>query len=221
MLSLIFLSFDEKDMQKTYDRDKITFYSKVMPVITITIFLLTAAIEVMIRVLRIGTLNMVTEIFNGSMLLLFIILTILTRKFAFATWFVCPFLTIYVFYYLAFLDYDSANSSIFYTLVIGVTACYFLLVIFTETWVISTGVYAPMLVYFLWKTGKNMSGTENDSELVIRSLFCVFIYGIIAYRVEMLNKEAFLGRETAEKASHRWLKIFEVFPEGLALVRNG
>jgi hypothetical protein len=221
MLSTIFLTFDDSDMKATYDRERITFYSKVMPVITITIVLLTVAIEVMIRVLHLGTLNMVTEIFNGSMLFLFIILTVLTRKFAVATWFICPLLTIYVFYYLAFLDYDTANSSIFYTLVIGITVSYFLLVIFTETWLISTGVYSPMLVYFLWKTGQNMTGTDTNSELVVRSLFCIFIYAIIAYRVEQLNKEAFLGRDTAEKASHRWLKIFEVFPEGLALIRNG
>ena len=78
-----------------------------------------------------------------------------------------------------------------------------------------------MLVYFLWKTGQSMVGTDTNSELVVRSLFCIFIYAIIAYRVEQLNKEAFLGRETAEKASHRWLQIFETFPEGLALIRNG
>ena len=85
MLSTIFLTFDDRDMKATYDREKITFYSKVMPVITITIVLLTVAIEVMIRVLHLGTLNMVTEIFNGSMLFLFIILTVLTRKFSVAT----------------------------------------------------------------------------------------------------------------------------------------
>jgi hypothetical protein len=34
------------------------------------------------------------------------------------------------------------------------------------------------------------------------------------------TKESFLGRESSEKAFHRWLKIFETFPEGIALVRN-
>ena len=29
-----------------------------------------------------------------------------------------------------------------------------------------------------------------------------------------------MGRESSEKAFHRWLKIFETFPEGIALVRN-
>ena len=29
-----------------------------------------------------------------------------------------------------------------------------------------------------------------------------------------------MGRESSEKAFHRWMKIFETFPEGIALVRN-
>ena len=29
-----------------------------------------------------------------------------------------------------------------------------------------------------------------------------------------------MGRESSDKAFHRWLKIFETFPEGIALVRN-
>jgi len=134
---------------------------------------------------------------------------------------VCPFLTIYVFYYLAFLDYDSANTGIFYSLVVAVAACYYLLVIFNETWLISTGVFAPQLIYFLWRTGNNMSGTEDNTELIVRSLFCIVIYANIAYTIEKLNKEAFYGKETIERSSIRWLKMFEVFPEGLALVRNG
>jgi hypothetical protein len=29
-----------------------------------------------------------------------------------------------------------------------------------------------------------------------------------------------MGRESSEKAFHRWMKIFETFPEGICLVRN-
>jgi len=46
------------------------------------------------------------------------------------------------------------------------------------------------------------------------------IYAIIAYRIEILTKQSFLGRESSEKAFHRWMKIFETFPEGIALIRN-
>ena len=46
------------------------------------------------------------------------------------------------------------------------------------------------------------------------------LYGIVAYRIEMLTKQSFLGRESSEKAFHRWMKIFETFPEGIALIRH-
>mmetsp|Transcript_30725 Transcript_30725/g.47128 ORF Transcript_30725/g.47128 Transcript_30725/m.47128 type:complete len:88 (+) Transcript_30725:557-820(+) len=46
------------------------------------------------------------------------------------------------------------------------------------------------------------------------------IYAIIAYRIEILTKQSFMGKESSEKAFHRWMKIFETFPEGIALVRN-
>jgi len=123
-------------MKTTYDREKIKFYSKVMPVITVTLGLLFIACEVMIHAFQFGTFNFVTEIVNGVALLLSIILTILTRKFSSATWFVCPLLTIFVFYYLTFVDYDGVNTSIFYTLVIGITITFFLLVVLSEQWII-------------------------------------------------------------------------------------
>lgn len=46
------------------------------------------------------------------------------------------------------------------------------------------------------------------------------IYAIVAYRIEILSKQSFMGRESSEKAFHRWMKIFETFPEGIALIRN-
>jgi len=66
-----------------------------------------------------------------------------------------------------------------------------------------------------------MVATDTYTELIVRSLFCISIYVFVAYRIEQLNKQAFLGKETADKAFYRWLKIFETFPEGLALIRNG
>ena len=64
-----------------------------------------------------------------------------------------------------------------------------------------------------------MVGAETE-ELIIRCVFCVLLYAIVAYKVEQLNKQAFLGQQTSEKAFYRWLKIFETFPEGLALIRK-
>jgi len=71
----------------------------------------------------------------------------------------------------------------------------------------------------MYKTGYDLLGAEI-TELVLRVFFCTAIYAIIAYRVEVLTKQSFMGRETSEKAFHRWMKIFETFPEGIALIRN-
>ncbi len=54
----------------------------------------------------------------------------------------------------------------------------------------------------------------------MRCAFCCIIYTIVAYRTETLSKQSFMGRESSEKAFHRWMKIFETFPEGIALIRN-
>jgi hypothetical protein len=51
-------------------------------------------------------------------------------------------------------------------------------------------------------------------------VYAIFIYAVIAYKIEIQTKQAFLGRESSEKAFHRWMKVFETFPEGIALVRN-
>ena len=153
MLSTIFLYFADKDMKAAYEREKISFYSKVMPVITITIALLLIGCEILIRVYKNTTLTYVTEIVNGVALILAILFLVLTRYFHVASWFICPLLTVYFFYYIAFVSYDAVNVSLFYTLCIGITVSFFLLVIFTETWLMSTGVYAPLVTYFMWKTG--------------------------------------------------------------------
>ena len=49
---------------------------------------------------------------------------------------------------------------------------------------------------------------EELYELLVQGIFSVTIYAIIAYKAEALQKLAFVGRETRDKAFHRWLKIF-------------
>lgn len=71
----------------------------------------------------------------------------------------------------------------------------------------------------MWKTGIDYFD-EDMYELIIKSVYSIFIYGIIAYRTEIKTKQSFLGRESTDRAFHRWLKIFETFPEGIALVRE-
>jgi len=61
---------------------------------------------------------------------------------------------------------------------------------------------------------------EEIYELVIKAVYTVFIYAVIAYLTELRAKQAYVGSESSDKAFYKWLKIFETFPEGIALVRN-
>lgn len=61
---------------------------------------------------------------------------------------------------------------------------------------------------------------EQAYELAIKAVYTIFIYAVIAYLCESRGKQAFIGSESSDKAFYKWLKIFETFPEGIALVRN-
>lgn len=191
-----------------------------LPVVTFTQAALTGTLLVMYFGEAYPDLTMTTNAVNIGALLFFGILSCLVRCSHTASWFVCPAITALSFYYFAWVDYDGTNVSIYYTMIVGITVSFFILIVFNEVWLISTAVYTPLLAYYMWKTGKDMVGNENQ-ELVIRCVFCVFLYAIVAYKVESLNKQAFLGNQSSELAFYRWLKIFETFPEGLALVRKG
>jgi len=157
---------------------------------------------------------------NGGVTVMCLLLWILVGRCYSASFFVCPMLTAYVFYYFAFVDFDGTNVSIYYTMIVAITASYFILIIFNENWLFSSIVYAPLISFYMHKTGQEMVGSEIN-ELIIRCIFCVFIYTVSAYKLEVLNKRAYLGTQSQENAFYRWLKIFETFPEGLALVRRG
>lgn len=38
----------------------------------------------------------------------------------------------------------------------------------------------------------------GTGELVARCLFMCFIFGVVAYKMEQLNKQSFLGREASQ-----------------------
>lgn len=111
----------------------------------------------------------------------------------------CPSLIVIVFYYITWIDYDTTNVSIYYKTILGITICYFLLVVFNEAWFLTTIVYSPFCIYFMYKSGVDMlEEAANAGELVGRSLFVCFIFGIVAYQMEKLNKQSFLGREASK-----------------------
>lgn len=204
-----------------YRREKVEFYQKALPVLSAMIVLLTLTLEFYYRALLTdGDLSAYISIVNGVASLLFLIMTFLHKKFPIVHSFICPGLTLLLFLYLSFVDYDYTLGSIYYSMIIGFTFAYFVLVVFNERWLISTMAFAPGLTLYMYKTGIDLLG-EEWQELIMRCVFCTLIYALIAYKVESLAKQSFMGRESSEKAFHRWMKIFETFPEGIALIRGG
>jgi len=224
MLSTVFLSFEDREMRLTFEREKKNYYGRILLVIWPVLLVLAVALLALDITGDSYEGSTQTHVVNVVAVVVFFVLWLLVRKWAVASWFVCPCLTAFAYYYFAMVDYDGSVVSIYYTLIVGITSTFFILVIFNESWLLSTIVYAPLLAWYMKKTGDdmivNISGEENN-ELIIRCIFCIFLYAIVAYKVETLNKQAFLGQQTSEKAFYRWLKIFETFPEGLALLRKG
>jgi len=218
MLSTITLSFEDREMRMTFERDKKNHYGRILLVVWPILILLTIGLIILDAMGQFET-EITTHVVNAAAAIIFFLLWLFVRKFAVCSWFVCPLLTAYAFYYFAMVDYDGSVVSIYYTLIVGISSTFFILVIFNESWLLSSIVYAPLIAYYMFKTGEDMVGEETN-ELVIRCIFSIFLYAIVAYKVETLNKQAFMGQQTSEKAFYRWLKIFETFPEGLALVRR-
>ena len=194
MLSTIFLVFEEREMRMTFEKTKREYYGRILLILWPMLILLTVGL-VVLDVLGQFESDVSTHIVNGSAVFIFFVLWLLVRKFAICSWFVCPALTAFSFYYFAMVDYDGTATSIYYTMIVGITSTLFILVMFNESWLLSTVVYAPLLAYYMYKTGDDMNEGESEmNELIIRCVFCIFLYLIIAYKVEMLNKQAFLGQ---------------------------
>jgi hypothetical protein len=61
---------------------------------------------------------------------------------------------------------------------------------------------------------------DSLNEVWVSCAYTVLIYSLIAYLLEMKSKQAFVGLQKSEKAFSVWLKIFENFPEGIAIIRG-
>ena len=99
------------------------------------------------------------------------------------------------------------------------TTAFFFVVVLNENWLSSTAIFLICIVVLMKEIGIDILG-EEVYELVIKAVYTVFIYSVIAYLTELRAKQAYVGSESSDKAFYKWLKIFETFPEGIALVRN-
>lgn len=74
-----------------------------------------------------------------------------------------------------------------YSLIIAFTTTFFIVIIFNEQWIVSTVIFAPCVVVYMKKTGKDYFNVAIY-ELAINSVYTILIYGIIAYCCEVRIK---------------------------------
>lgn len=207
-----------------YQTQKRDFYAKVLPLMTLTQFGLTCAMvlfSIRNRHSEETSLGENVTFVNIGATLFFALLSWLVRCSTVASWFICPAITSLAFYYFAFLEYSQENVSTIFTIVVAINTCYFILIMFNEVWLISTSIYAPLLAYYMYKMGQDFTGSEEHRELILRCIFCIILYGAAAYSTEKSNKNSFLGQHSQNLAFRNWLKVFNKFQDGVALVQDG
>lgn len=166
-----------------YAKEKTDFYNKAAPVIAVTMTLMSGTLEVMYTAQGLGELPNFIRIVNWISVIFFALVWALHSRWNFLHAAVCPLLTTITFLYVSFIDYDYTMGSIYYSLIVGFTISFFVLVIFNEVWLASTITYAIFMTNYMRKTGIDLLESES-SELALRCVFCVLIYTIIAYKVE-------------------------------------
>ena len=141
----------------------------------------------------------------------------LVRKFAYIHVLVCPFLTLFTFYYVTINDFEGTVMGVFTTSCFGLTTLLYILVMFSEVWFISTATFAPLISYYMYKTSQSLQDIDLIW-IILFSFFQVFVYLSVSYKIERLQKECFVNKENSDKSFSRWLKIFNSFPEGVAMI---
>jgi len=75
MLSSVFLNFTDSDLLKVYQREKIEFFKKIMPIISVMAVLISSIMEIVFRVINVGSLPIFVSIINWVFCLIFIFIT--------------------------------------------------------------------------------------------------------------------------------------------------
>lgn len=118
MLSKVLLRFNDEELKRIYEKEKTDFYSKAVPVITTMMFLLAISLEAIYRMLDIGVdfeLPTYISLVNWVFLVVYIVMSILHTRMFWMQSIVCPSLTLMLFLYLSFVDYDYTMGSIYYS----------------------------------------------------------------------------------------------------------
>ena len=115
MLSRVFLLFEKPSMRQQYNQDRQAFYQRATPIIAFLILLLALILEILYRACKYGDLAVHTSIINWISLAIFVVLSIAIRRWVFFSWLVCPLLTLLIYYYFIFVDFQRTTSVIYFT----------------------------------------------------------------------------------------------------------
>jgi hypothetical protein len=117
VLTKFTLKFNDADLHTVYKREKTEFFSKSLLIASIMIGSLVGSVEVLFAIdgEKMGTLPDYIRIINGVGFLLLILTACLHQRWTFLHFFICPILTIQMFLYISFIDYDFTLGSIYYS----------------------------------------------------------------------------------------------------------
>jgi uncharacterized membrane protein len=107
--------FSDQDLKNLYNREKSEYYNKAVPVVAAMIALLAGTLEYLYRVREMGQISNYISGVNWITFLLFVIITVLHSRWTWMHTIICPCLTVLLFLYLTFMDYDFTMGSIYYS----------------------------------------------------------------------------------------------------------
>ena len=228
MLTRWCLSFKDSEMKDAFAHNNAKFFKRAVFMITVLLLIVSLAVEITSRVDDSPRLtsSLLISIVNWAAVVIFALLNIALRKVLWVQKLVCPLLSLFIFVHLIeshsyeedLLDVNSVV--IFVKVSIGQAALYYAMVMFNQAYLLNLVVFSPGIVLLLLQAGRSMSVEMDSHWLALIGVFQIFCYTSIAYRTEYLSKMSFIGRESNEKSFSRWLKIFDTFPEGMAIVRD-
>jgi hypothetical protein len=147
-------------------------------------------------------------------------LSILVRKFYHAAKFVCPLITVFCFYYFCVVDFHGAIMPVYNVIVVGTAITYLLLTYFIENWLVQAAISIPIFSILTWRQSFAVLEQQDKKEISFRCIFLIIVYSAVAYRLDRLHRLAFLSKQSNDNSFNRWLRVFESFPEGIALIRH-
>ena len=159
-------------MQTLYLNSSKQPYLKALPIMTGVFLLLSMGLEVIYRLnfFHAGEIALSTSVVNWTVTFTFFVFCFLIKKFNYLHMLVCPVITVFVFYYVTINDYDGSVMGIFTTSCFGLTTLLYVLVMFSEVWLLSTLTFAPLISYYMYKT----SQTLKEIDLIWIVLFSFF-----------------------------------------------